>query len=73
LMAKANPVFGASTYNWRICRADAPNVVVQTAQTTAASTSFTGLTPGVVYLVQANAVGTAGTSDWSQPGSLMVV
>jgi hypothetical protein len=29
--------------------------------------TFTGLTPGVVYNVEANAVGAVGPSDWSAP------
>jgi hypothetical protein len=46
---------------------------VQSAQTTAASNIFDHLTPGVVYNVEANAVGSAGPSDWSDPVPLMVV
>jgi Fibronectin type III domain len=73
LSASASPVFGASVYNWRISTAAAPTVVVQSAQTTAASNTFTGLTPGVVYNVQVNAVGAAGPSDWSPPVPQMAV
>jgi hypothetical protein len=73
LDAAMPPVFGASIYNWHLARADAPNVFVQTTQTTAASTSFEDLTPGVVYIVQVNAVGAAGPSDWSNPVSKMAV
>jgi hypothetical protein len=67
LDASASPVFGAAVYNWRISTAAAPAVVVQSAQTTAASNTFTGLTPGVVYNAEVNAVGAAGPSDWSAP------
>jgi hypothetical protein len=42
---------------------------LQTDETTAANTSFSGLTPGQIYVVTANVVGSAGTSDWSQPTS----
>jgi len=73
LDAAMPPVFGASIYNWRLARADAPAVFVQTAQTTAASTSFGNLVPGVAYIAQVNAVGAAGPSDWSQPVSQMTV
>jgi hypothetical protein len=73
LDASAAPVPGAAIYNWRVTTAAAPNVVVQTAQTTAASNTFEGLTPGVVYNVQVNAVGSAGPSDWSDPVPQMVV
>jgi len=73
LTASANPVFGASVYNWQLKAANAPTVVLQTAQTTGASKTFTGLTPGVVYTAEVNATGTAGPSDWSDAISQMVV
>jgi hypothetical protein len=73
LDAAVAPVFGAAVYNWRISTAAAPSVVLQSSQTTAASNSFTGLTPGVVYNVEANAVGAAGPSDWSAPVPQMAV
>lgn len=66
-------VFGAAIYNWRLTTAAQPGVVLQTAQTTAASNTFAGLTPGVIYKVEANAVGTAGPSDWSDPVSQMAL
>jgi hypothetical protein len=67
------PVYGAFTYNWRLALASAPTVVVQTAQTTAGRNTFNDLTAGQLYNVEANAVGAAGTSDWSDDGSMMVV
>lgn len=67
LNASAPPIPGAAIYNWRVTTATAPTVVVQSAQTTAASNIFDNLTPGVVYNVEANAVGSAGPSDWSDP------
>jgi hypothetical protein len=67
------PIFGAATYNWQIAAASAPTVILQTAQTTGGRNTFSGLTPGVTYVVQANAVGSAGPSDWSQPVSQMAV
>ena len=73
LNASATPITGAAIYNWRVTTAAQPGVVVQTAQTTAASNTFANLTPGMVYNVQANAVGSAGPSDWSDPVPLMVV
>ena len=73
LNAVVPPVFGASVYNWKLTASNAPTVVVQSAQTTGGRTTFTGLTPGVVYLAQVNAVGAAGPSDWSQPVSQMAV
>lgn len=73
LNAVTAPVYGASTYNWRVALASTPNVYVQTAQTTGARAQFTGLTRGQIYNVELNAVGAAGTSDWSDDSSLMVV
>jgi hypothetical protein len=73
LNASAKPVTGAAIYNWRLTTAAQPSVVVQTAQTTAASNVVDGLTPGVIYNIQANAVGSAGPSDWSDPVPQMVV
>jgi len=73
LDAAMPPVFGAVIYTWRLTAASAPTVVVQTVQTTAASNTFTGLTPGVIYTTEVNAVGSAGPSDWSNPVSQMVV
>lgn len=72
LTVKASPVFGASIYNWRLTN-NTTGAVVQTAQTPSARTLFDSLTPGVVYAVTVNAVGTAGPSDWSNPISQMVV
>ena len=71
--ASASPVPGASAYNWRVATAAAPNVPVQTLQTTAASLVFTDLTPAVTYNVEVNALGSSGPSDWSDPASLIAV
>ena len=73
LSASFPPIPGASVYGWRVTTAAAPDVVVLSMQSTAASTTFAGLTPGVVYCIQANAVGTAGPSDWSGPAQKMAV
>lgn len=73
LDARANPVSSVSIYNWRLMAAGAPTVVVQTAQTTGATKTFGSLTPGVTYMAEVNAVGTAGPSDWSQSASQMVL
>lgn len=73
LRAAASPVFGAAIYNWQISTVTNPNVVVQTAQTTGANNTFTSLTPGVVYQVVVNAVGSAGPSNWTEPFQLMAV
>jgi hypothetical protein len=73
LDASMPPVFGAAIYNWRVSAATAPTVVLQAAQTTSAGNTFSGLTPGLIYTVEVNAVGSAGPSDWSNPVSQMVV
>ena len=73
LVAVAGPVPNAYTYNWRVALSSAPDAYVQEMQTTAARITFSGLTPGELYLVDVNAVGTAGPSDWSDSAELMVV
>lgn len=73
LVVIGTPLVGAGIYNWRVTTSAAPNVVLQAVQTTAARNVFTGLTPGVVYQIEANAVGSAGPSDWSDPVEQMAV
>jgi hypothetical protein len=73
LDASTSPIYGSLTSNWRAILASAPTVVVQETETSAASVTFAGLIPGQIYMVQVNVVGTAGTADWSQAVSLMVV
>lgn len=72
LDAKAAPVFGAAIYNWRLT-ATGQTTPAQTVQTTAASTTFSGLTPATSYSVQVNVVGAAGPSDWSSQVTQIVV
>jgi len=69
LIAKANPVFGASTYTWRLTPGTAGTAPI-IAQTTAANNTFTGLTPGVNYTMTVSGVGAAGPSGWSNAASL---
>ncbi|MGH7953865.1 MAG: fibronectin type III domain-containing protein [Limisphaerales bacterium] len=73
LDAKADPVFGAATYNWRLSTTIAPTVTLQSGQSTAASTTFGGLMPGTSYNIEVNALGAAGPSDWSNPVSQIAV
>ena len=73
LKAAAWPVPGAAIYNWQLSTAAAPSMVLQTAQTTAANNTFGDLTPGVVYNITVNVVGSAGPSDWSDPVPLIAV
>lgn len=73
LDASVAPVYGASSYNWALALASAPDVAVQTAQTIGGRTTFAGLSAGEDYSVTVNAVGTAGTSDWSDASTLIVI
>ena len=73
LVGNTPPIYGAVTYNWQLALASAPNVIVQEAETTATTVTFADLIAGQTYLLQVNAVGTAGTTDWSPPATLMVV
>ncbi len=72
LVTRANPVFGASLYNWTVTPAT-PGAAVITKQTTAANTVFDGLTPAVAHTVAVNAVGAAGPSNWSESATLIVI
>jgi hypothetical protein len=60
-------------YNWRVALASVPTVYVQHGQSTGGRATFAGLTAGELYNVEVNAVGTAGTSDWSDDGTMMVI
>ena len=51
----------------------APDKSVQTQQTPGGKAQFDGLTPGEDYSVTVNAVGAAGTSDWSDAATLIVI
>ena len=73
LAAGTAPVYGAGSYNWRLALTSAPTVYVRTAQTTAARADFTGLTAPERYNVTVNAVGSPGTTDWSDDGTTMIV
>ena len=73
LKARVGAVYGTSSYNWRAATVAAPTVFVQTAQTSGANYLFTGLTPVTEYIVQANASGTAGPTDWTDGVTAVVV
>ncbi|MDQ6654437.1 MAG: fibronectin type III domain-containing protein [Verrucomicrobiota bacterium] len=73
LLAATKAVYGAQTYNWRVALESAPTDYVRTLQTTSSRISVGGLTPGLIYRVQVNAVGAAGASEWSDDGALMVI
>jgi hypothetical protein len=73
LDAKADPVDGAATYEWRYATAAAPTAWQDGGTSTGARKTLKGLIPGTVYTVQLRAVGTSGRSDWSDPAVLMAV
>ena len=73
LAASTTPIANGSIYNWRAALAAEPGVSVQEVQTTAASVTFERLTPGQIYRVDVNVVGSAGPSDFSDSAQLMVV
>jgi hypothetical protein len=73
IQAATKPVYGAAGYNWRLALEATPTVFVQTVQTTKTSVAFSGLVAGEVYNTEVNAFGTAGTSDWSDDATMMVV
>ncbi len=73
LRAATVPLYGASSYNWRLALKETPLVYVRTVQTTGARLSADGLTPGETYVVEVNAVGAAGPGDYSNPGMAMIV
>jgi hypothetical protein len=73
LRAVASRVPGAAVYNWKLTTEANPNVAIATVQTTAASNTFAGLTPGVTYSATVNVVGSAGPSSWTDPVSHMAM
>jgi hypothetical protein len=72
LDASVNPVFGASTYNWKLTSSVA-GAPVLTEQTTASYVTFASLTPGATFTMTCYVVGAAGPSDWSKAVSQMAV
>lgn len=72
LDASLTPIAGAILYSWRVTTGES-KTLVNTSQTSAANTTFAGLKPGVIYEVTANAIGTAGPSDWTHAVAQMVV
>jgi hypothetical protein len=73
MAAKTAPIRGAGIYNWRLALASAPTVYAQTKQTPGARVLFAGLNAGEIYNVEVNAVGAAGTSNWSDDATMRVV
>jgi hypothetical protein len=68
--ASTDAINGAYVYNWRVALATTPTVFVAEMQTTKASVFVTDLTRAEIYNVQVNAVGAAGTTEWSDAASI---
>jgi hypothetical protein len=73
LKARVSPVANASAYKWRYATSLAPNDWKDGGITTAASNLLENLTPGTIYVVQVQAIGSAGPGAWSDPAMLMAV
>lgn len=73
IIARCNRMPRAGAYGWRYASSATPAMWVSVESTFAASTTIEGLAPGTQYTVQAQALGTNGSSDWSDAASLMVV
>jgi len=69
LKARINPVFGSVIYTYRLT-ANTPGTVPVVVQDTACTHTFRNLIAGVKYIIDVNAAGSAGTSDWSAAASL---
>ena len=74
LKARVKAVYGATGgYSWRLTTTAAPGVILKTVHSSASFYLFEGLTQGDSYNVEANAVGAAGASDWTNAQSLFVM
>lgn len=73
LRAAINRIYGASLYGARLALASAPDKYLETRQSTSTRFDFQGLTPGEVYNVEMNAIGSAGATDWSDAGTIRVI
>ena len=73
LRAAIGRISGASLYGARLALASAPDKYLETRQSTATRFDFDGLTPGEVYNVEMNAIGSAGATDFSDAGTIRVI
>lgn len=73
MKAYTSPVYGASLYTARLALASAPTVHIQTTQSTSTRFEFDELTPGELYNVDMNAIGSAGASDPSDVSTIRVI
>jgi hypothetical protein len=63
----------ATAYQWRCAQAATPTAWLPVVTTPAAHCVFQGLTPLTNYVVEVCAVGTAGSSNWSEPATVTVL
>jgi hypothetical protein len=63
----------ARGYHWRLAPAATPTVFSPVVTTFSAHVEFDSLASMTVYIVQARAVGTAGTGDWSETAAALVL
>ena len=73
IKSRINKPRGASSTIWRIALESAPTVYLETVSTPGGRYTFTGLTAGSVYLIQAAVVGAAGQTGWSPTSALMAL
>jgi hypothetical protein len=73
ITAATPPLYGGALYTTRLALNSAPDVYVQTKQSTGARFDFSGLTPGAVHNVEMMVNGSAGPSDWSDASSIRVI
>jgi len=73
MFASTPPIANSLLYTWRVALASAPDAYLIQEQTSAASDTFEGLTPGQTYVVDVNVIGTAGPTDFSDTAEQMVL
>jgi hypothetical protein len=71
IVARFTPLAKAGAYEWRYAMSTTPLAWERADTTLAAKTTLQGLVPGMQYIVQVRAIGTAGPSDWSDAAMLM--
>jgi hypothetical protein len=71
MIARRERTRSALTYQWRCAPAATPTVWTQADPVSKASFIVSGLTAGMVYIVQARVVGTGGPSSWSDSATSM--
>jgi hypothetical protein len=73
IKAMVAKIRGVTSVSWRIALQSAPTVYLETVSSSYGRYTFTGLTAGETYLVQASVVGTSGQSAWGPTSALMAL